>query len=166
MAPAKPVLRAATAADFSAIVRLNVAEVQHTSAMDEARLAELHAMAAYHKVALVDGEVAAFLLALREDAPYRNDNHGWFVARYPRFLYVDRIVVGPNGAGLGLGSQLYRNLFEAARAEAVPMICCEYNIEPPNEPSRRFHDKFGFHEVGSQWLDGGKKRVSLQIAET
>ena len=160
-----PELRAAGVADFAAIVALNAAEVQHTSAMDEARLAELHAMAAYHKVAVVDGEVAAFLLAFREDAPYRNDNHGWFVARYPRFLYVDRIVVGAVGAGLGLGSLLYRDLFDTARADGVPIVCCEYNIEPPNEPSRRFHDKFGFHEVGSQWLDGGKKRVSLQIAE-
>ena len=160
-----PELRAAGAADFATIVALNAAEVQHTSAMDEARLAELHAMAAYHKVAVVEGEVAAFLLAFREDAPYRNDNHGWFVARYPRFLYVDRIVVGAAGAGLGLGSLLYRDLFDTARADGVPIVCCEYNIEPPNEPSRRFHDKFGFHEVGSQWLDGGKKRVSLQIAE-
>jgi hypothetical protein len=137
---AAPTLRPATLADFATIVALNEGEVQHTSVMDEARLGELHAMAAYHRIAVVDGEVAAFLLALREDAPYRNDNHGWFAARYPRFLYVDRIVVGPQGAGLGLGSQL-------------------------NEPSRRFHDKFGFREVGSQWLDGGKKRVSLQIAE-
>ena len=74
-------------------------------------------------------------------------------------------MVGVAGAGLGLGSLLYRDLFEQARADAVPIVCCEYNIQPPNEASRRFHDKFGFREVGSQWLDGGKKRVSLQISE-
>lgn len=45
-------------------------------------------------------------------------------------------------------------------------IVCEYNIVPPNEPSRIFHDKFGFHEVGSQWLGKGSKQVSLQVAET
>lgn len=160
-----PLIRNAEVADFGAIVVLNAAEVQHTSAMDAARLAELHAMAAYHRVAVVEGEVAAFLLALREDAPYRNDNHGWFKSRYPRFIYVDRIVVGPRGAGLGLGSLLYRDLFDQARTHGVPIVCCEYNIEPPNEPSRRFHERFGFHEVGSQWLDGGKKLVTLQIAE-
>jgi predicted GNAT superfamily acetyltransferase len=162
---AGPQLRTAQVEDFPAILALNAGEVQQTSAMDEARLAQLHAMAAYHKVAVVAGEVAAFLLALRENAPYRNDNHGWFAARYPRFLYVDRIVVGPAGAGLGLGSLLYRDLFDTAHSDDVPIVCCEYNIEPPNEASRRFHDKFGFREVGSQWLDGGKKRVSLQIAE-
>jgi predicted GNAT superfamily acetyltransferase len=162
---AAPELRAAQDGDFAAIVALNAGEVQQTSAMDVARLAELHALAAYHKVVVVEGVVAAFLLALREDAPYRNDNHGWFAARYPRFLYVDRIVVGPAGAGLGLGSLLYRDLFDTARSDGVATVCCEYNIEPPNEASRRFHDKFGFREVGSQWLDGGKKRVSLQIAE-
>jgi predicted GNAT superfamily acetyltransferase len=43
-------------------------------------------------------------------------------------------------------------------------VTCEYNIEPPNEASRRFHDKFGFREIGTQWLDDGTKRVSLQAA--
>lgn len=152
-------------ADFATILALNDGEVQHTSTMDQARLAALHAMAAYHKVAIVKGQVAAFLLAFRDNAPYRNDNHGWFKVRYPNFFYVDRIVVGSAGAGLGLGSLLYRDLFDRAQTDGVPIVCCEYNIQPPNEPSRRFHDKFGFHEVGSQWLDGGKKKVSLQIAE-
>ncbi len=157
-------IRYAAPADFDAIVALNEAAVQHTSAMDVQRLRNLHALSAYHKVATVDGQVAAFLLAMRENAPYPNENYAFFAARYAVFLYVDRIVVDPSCAGLKLGTLLYRDLFDYARAQAVPAITCEYNIEPPNEPSRRFHDRFGFSEVGAQWLDGGRKRVSLQAA--
>jgi predicted GNAT superfamily acetyltransferase len=152
--------------DFSRIVELNANAAHHTSVMDIARLAELHALSSYHQVITVNGTVAGFLLAMRESAPYHNDNFAFFAARYEIFLYIDRIVIAPDFAGLKLGSMLYRDLFDYARQNAIPVLACEYNIEPPNEPSRHFHDKFGFTEIGRQWLDGGKKQVSLQVADT
>lgn len=158
-------LRNAEPSDFDAIVRLNAAEVQHTSAMGRARLHELDDLACYHKVACVDGTVAAFLLAMRHDAAYANDNFGWFAARLPAFVYVDRIVVSADFARHRLGSLLYTDLFEFARANGLPHVTCEYNIVPANEPSRRFHDKFGFKELGTQWIANGSKQVSLQAAE-
>lgn len=157
-------LRDALAADFVEVVALNASEVSHTSAMDEARLRQLHGYACYHKVAEADGEVGAFVLAMREGCGYVNANYEWFAARYPSFLYVDRIVVGARHQGLRLGKRLYLDLFEFARSQNIPVVACEYNLVPPNEPSRIFHDKFGFQEVGSQWLDGGAKHVSLQVA--
>lgn len=157
-------LRDARPADFAAVVALNASEVSHTSAMDEARLRQLHGYACYHKVVEIDGVVAAFLLAMREGCGYVNANFEWFAARYPSFLYVDRIVVGASHQGLRLGTLLYRDLFEFARTQGIPLVACEYNLVPPNEPSRIFHDKFGFQEVGSQWLEGGAKQVSLQVA--
>jgi predicted GNAT superfamily acetyltransferase len=158
------IIRNAEPADFATITALNEAAVQHTSAMDVQRLQNLYALSSYHKVVTVDGVVAGFLLAMREKAAYPNDNYGFFAARYETFVYIDRIVIAPDFTGLKLGSMLYRDLFNYARQNAVPAVTCEYNIEPPNEPSRRFHDKFGFKQVGSQWLDGGKKNVSLQMA--
>lgn len=158
-------LRDARPADFPAVVALNAAEVSHTSAMDQARLAQLDGHGCYHKVVEIDGEVGAFLLAMRENCGYANANYEWFAARYRSFLYVDRIVVGARHQGLRLGKRLYQDLFEFARAQAIPVVVCEYNLVPPNEPSRIFHDKFGFKEVGSQWLDGGAKQVSLQVAQ-
>lgn len=157
-------LRDARPADFAAVVALNASEVSHTSAMDEARLRQLHGYACYHKVVEIGGAVAAFLLAMREGCGYINANFEWFAARYPSFLYVDRIVVGTRHQGLRLGKRLYLDLFEYARAQNIPVVTCEYNLVPPNEPSRMFHDKFGFWEVGSQWLDDGAKQVSLQVA--
>jgi uncharacterized protein len=159
-------LRAAHGTDFAAICALNEAAVEFTSPMDEARLSALDALSSYHKVVSIDGVVVAFLLAMASGAPYQNANFEWFAARYPRFLYIDRIVVSPAQRGLSLASLLYEDLFRYAREAGFPLVTCEYNIEPPNEPSRLFHDKFGFTEQGRQWLDGGAKRVSLQVAAT
>jgi uncharacterized protein len=160
------VIRDAEPRDFEAIRNLNLAEVQHTSAMDMSRLVELNALSCYHKVASVDGVVSAFLLAMGNGAAYRNDNFEWFARKYARFIYVDRIVVSSAARGLRLGSRLYDDIFSYARSSAIPLIACEYNIVPPNEPSRLFHDKFGFKEQGTQWLANDAKQVSLQVAET
>lgn len=155
-------LRDAVVADHDAIVALNAAEVRHTSAMDRVRLGELAALAGHHRVATVDGRVAAFLLAMPDHVAYVNDNYAWFAARYARFVYVDRVVVGADWQGRRLGSLLYEDLFAWARTHAVPCVVCEFNLVPPNEPSRAFHARHGFAEVGRQWL--GDKQVSMQFA--
>jgi len=152
--------------DFASIVSLNDAEVQQTSPMDLGRLRLLVAMASYCKVAVVEGQVAAFVIALREGASYENGNYTWFAARFPRFLYVDRIVVSAGFSGHRIGTRLYGDMFELARSHGIGVITCEYNIQPPNPSSRAFHDKFGFREVGTHWVAGGTKLVSLQVAGT
>ena len=158
------ILRAAVPGDFARIVALNDAEVTATSAMDLARLTRLDALAAYHRVIELEGRIAAFLLAMDDGAAYDNDNFRWFAARYPRFLYVDRIVVDAGHAGRGLGSRLYRDLFEHARRAGIGTIVCEYNLEPPNPASAAFHARFGFNEVGTRRIAGDSKRVSMQAA--
>jgi uncharacterized protein len=160
------VIRPAVPTDFASICALNLAEVQHTSAMDMKRLVELDAISCYHKVACAGGVVSAFLLAMRNGSPYKNDNFEWFSKRYALFIYVDRVVVSSASRGLRLGSLLYEDLFSHARSSAIPLVTCEYNIVPPNEPSRLFHDKFGFKEQGTHWVANATKRVSLQVAET
>jgi uncharacterized protein len=152
--------------DFERILELNDAEVRQTSPMDRERLTLLHGLSSYHRVAVVDGVIAGFLLCMREGSVYDSDNYRWFAERYQRFVYVDRIVVAADSGSRGVGSSLYEGLFEFARQQDVGQICCEYNMEPPNPASRAFHDKFGFREVGTQWLAGGTKRVSLQLATT
>lgn len=157
-------IRKAESTDFARVVELNAQAVQHTSVMDLVRLTELDALSNYHRVIVVADKVAGFLLAMRENAAYVNENFNFFAARYESFLYVDRIVIDAQYAGLKLGTLLYQDLFDYARLNDIKVVTCEYNIEPPNKPSRHFHDKFGFTEIGTQWLDDGKKRVSLQVA--
>lgn len=156
------ILRDAQQADFDAILALNAGEVDKTSPMDAERLAHLHDIAGHRRVAVVDGAVAGFVLAMRSGAAYHNDNFRWFSARYPRFLYVDRIVVSSVFSGRGIGSALYDDLLDAARRNADAHVVCEYNIEPPNPASAKFHRKYGFAEVGMLAHPDTGKRVSMQ----
>ena len=155
-------IRAARREDFAAILALNAESVRFLSPLTPERLDALHRAAAYHKVVEADGEIAAFLLAFREGASYDSPNYLWFAGRYPAFVYVDRIVVAPSHRGGGFGALLYDDIAAFAAKTGAPWLTCEFDIEPPNPGSKRFHERMGFREVGTQWLGGGKKRVSLQ----
>ena len=139
--------------------------LSHVNLGGAARLRELHALAAVHRVAVVDDAPVAFLLALRAGAAYRNENFDWFAGRLSDFVYVDRIVVDATCAGRGIGGALYRELFAWARARGIPQVACEYNLEPANPASAAFHARFGFREIGQQRVAGGTKLVSLQVAD-
>jgi predicted GNAT superfamily acetyltransferase len=157
-------IRHAMPDDMPAILDLNEHFVAVLSPLDPERLARLHGQAAQHLVAEIDGQVRAFLLTLREGADYGSPNYRWFAARYPRFLYVDRIVVADQAHGRGLGRALYRQAHAHARQHDVPVLACEFDVVPPNPASARFHAGLGFVEVGRQELGGGKQ-VSLQTLD-
>ena len=158
-------IRNANEGDFNRILALNQEAVHFTSPMDLARLIHLDTQSAYHRVIELDGEVVAFLLALREGADYPNPNYGWFSERLDSFLYVDRIVIASTQQGKRLGQALYDELFAYARQEDIEQIACEFDVEPPNPVSQKFHARYGFSEMGTQWVAGGSKRVSLQVAQ-
>ncbi len=158
-------LREATAADFPSILDLNAASVHFLSPLDLARLRHLHAQAAYHRVVDDQGVIAAFLLAFREGADYDSPNYCWFGARYPTFLYIDRVVVADAWRGRGLGIQMYLDLFAFARAQNVARVACEFDLQPPNPASAGFHARHGFREVGKQQVGAIGKQVSLQLRE-
>lgn len=149
---------------FPAILDLNARSVELLSPLDAAQLAHLHTHAAYHKVMWVDQQITAFLIAFAPGAPYDSINYQWFEAQMSNFLYVDRIVVAESVRGRGLASLLYRDLFATAAARGHACVVCEYDIDPPNPASAAFHQRFGFVEVGTQRVAGGKKAVSLQRA--
>jgi uncharacterized protein len=154
--------RDATPADFTAILALNAESVEVLSPLTRERLEAQHRSAAYHKVVDAGDEIAAFLLAFREGAPYDSPNYLWFVERYPHFLYIDRIVVAPMHRSRGFGAMLYDDIAAFASRSGAPWLTCEFDIEPPNPGSMRFHERMGFREVGTQAIGAGKKRVSLQ----
>lgn len=155
-------IRDAVAADFVQILALNEASVRFLSALNLDRLSALHRASAYHRVIEANGEVCAFLLALREGAAYDSANYVWFSAHYPRFLYIDRVVVSTSVRGQGLGRALYTDLFAFAARTDIQPVTCEFDVDPPNLPSRRFHQAFGFREVGTQRVGTANKQVSLQ----
>jgi hypothetical protein len=156
-------IRDASAADFERILQLNEESVHFLSPLTLARLETLHAEAAYHRVIDQNGEIAGFLLAFREGTNYDSSNYVWFTERYDQFLYVDRIVVSKDFQGQGIGNKLYDDLFEFSRNSGVARITCEFDIDPPNDASRRFHERFGFSEVGTRSYGEVVKQVSLQM---
>ena len=156
--------RPAATQDFDAVVALNDKSVRFLSPLDRRRLTYLDTQAALHQVLEFEGEVVAFVLAFREGADYDSVNFRWFSDRYSHFLYVDRVVVSSSLQGRGLGRILYEAVFAHARTSGVPVVTCEYDIDPPNPRSERFHARFGFSEVGRQQVAGGTKWVSLQAA--
>jgi predicted GNAT superfamily acetyltransferase len=155
-------LRATQPADFRQILVLNEESERSLSPLDAGRLARLHSLAAYHRVFETGDRVSAFLLAIREGAAYDSPNYGWFAARYPKFLYIDRVVVDSSMRCRGIGRACYEDLFSFARSSGVGLITCEFDIEPPNPASRRFHEHFRFVEVGTQTYGPAEKRVSLR----
>lgn len=101
----------------------------------------------------------AFLLAFEQGASYQGENFRWFRQRYPRFVYVDRVVVRPEARRRGAARALYEELFAAARAAGHTLVTCEVNVEPPNPASDRLHEALGFVEVGRARLATSAKVV-------
>lgn len=139
-----------------AILALNNAHAEELSLLDSARLSQL-VDRAFHARRI--GDLEAFLLAFDQDADYDSPNFLWFRARYPRFVYVDRIAVAASARGRGHARKLYDDLFDAARAAGFGIVVCEVNADPPNPASDAFHAALGFSEVGQAAIHGGSKTV-------
>lgn len=155
-------IRDATSADFQAVLRLNREWEHFLSPVDAGRLAELHSLSARHRVAEQDGYIAAFLLAFADGTSYDSSNYRWFDERYGNFLYVDRVVVAGSAQGRGFGGALYRDLIDFGQETGRTALVCEFDVDPPNPGSQRFHERFGFREVGVREYGDPAKRVSLQ----
>jgi uncharacterized protein len=162
VATAKYLVRDCAEADYASMLRLNLESEHFLSPLSLPQLRALHAKAWYCRVIGEERQVQGFLLVLKEGADYDSVNFRWFAARYSEFLYIDRVVIDAAARGRRLGVKLYEDLFDCARAAGCNRVTCEFDVDPPNEASRRFHERFGFHEVGSQPLASGKKTVSLQ----
>ena len=131
------------------LLALNNAHAQELSWLEPERLEHMVGQAF---LARRIGNLDAYLLA---DSP----NFLWFRTRYPRFVYVDRIVVVASARGRGCARRLYRDLFEHAERTGHERVVCEVNISPPNPASDAFHAALGFAEVGSASVHEGRKTV-------
>lgn len=139
-----------------ALLALNNTHALELSWLEPDRLIDLVSRAF---VATGIGRVDAFLLAFDQDADYDSPNFLWFRSRYPRFVYVDRIVVAPAARGRGHARTLYAELFAHAARAGHDRVVCEVNSVPPNLASDAFHAALGFSEVGAGTIHAGAKTV-------
>ena len=159
-------IRRANEEDYPFILRVNEENVEVLSPMDQEKLQFFADRAELVQVAEIDGERAAFLIGLREgDQEYGSENYKWFSAKYPKFLYVDRIVIDEPFRSKGLGRALYEGVFEHARKDDVHVVTAEIDTIPYNEASLKFHEEMGFKEVGEQFVRDNTIKVSLQARE-
>jgi uncharacterized protein len=150
-------IRAITSDDLPALLALNNAHAVEVNALTADGLATLVGVATYARV--LDGG-HGFLLALDERTPVQGPNHAWFLARYPTFFYIDRVVIAPAARGRGHARRLYDDL--AAVAADKP-LCCEVNLAPPNPGSLAFHDSLGFVPCGEADDPRNGKRVRYLV---
>lgn len=156
-------LRPVHPADLGRIVELNNAAHPAVPNLDVAELERLLGFPGLALVADRDGVVAGFLVAMDPGSDYESENYRYFARRGPS-LYIDRIVVDGATRGAGVGRQLYRAVFDRARADGRPEVTCEVNLQPPNPESLAFHSRMGFSRVGEQDTKGGRYTVALLAA--
>ena len=152
--------RPASVADLGAVVELNNLHVPAVSPMDDESAGWFLANA----VLTVVGSVDALLITLGPGSTYWSANYAWFGGQFDEFWYVDRIVVAASCEGQGVGRLLYAEAVAQARARGLGRVCAEVNLKPRNDRSLRFHERFGFVEVG-QRTDAEGKLLSMLAYE-
>jgi predicted GNAT superfamily acetyltransferase len=140
----------------STLLALNNAHAQELSWLEPERLVHLVGQAFFARRI---GDLNAFLWAFDQDAHYDSPNFLWFCSHYPRFVYVDRIVVAASARGRGCARRLYHDLFEHALRAGHERVVCEVNSSPPNPVSDAFHAALGFVEVGTASVHDGSRTV-------
>ena len=158
-------IRDACREDLEHLLELNQSNLPHVGSITKNDIKHLRNQAIYFRVAEFNGQTAGFLIAFEPEAEYGSLNFLWFKKHYNAFVYIDRIVIAPAARRQGIAFSLYQDLEQFAAQSGIPIMACEYNLQPKNEISRQFHQKYGFKEVGTQKTENGKKTVSLQIKQ-
>jgi uncharacterized protein len=98
-----------------------------------------------------------------EVSNYDSINYQRFNQRYDSFVYIDRVVVGAEARGCGIGSALDKRLDQWAQQHNKEYLTAEVDIIPPNPGSLNFHNRQGFKQIGEQEYGNPEKKVSLMI---
>lgn len=146
--------------DAEAVVALNNSAVPNVNALTLPELERIVALAAYYRVAVDAEGVAGFVICLPSGTSYWSENYRWFAARYPSFLYLDRVVVAERVRGQGIGARLYEDM-HAFAAGRWPRVTLEVNLRPANPGSVRFHERLGYARVGEREYDAGAHAVAM-----
>ena len=153
-------------ADYQYVLDLNETNVEVLSPMDREKLEFFVRVAESFDVVHVEGKPVGFIIVLREGiTEYKSENYIWFSNNYPKFLYIDRIVIDECARGMGMGRDLYEHVFDHAQETGIDVVTAEIDTIPYNESSLKFHQEMGFREVGTQVIRGGAIQVSMQVRE-
>lgn len=153
-------VRRAKEEDITAVLELNQINVPMVSSIDRTWLLKYLSETKLFGIAEIGKIFAGYIIGMSPDADYKSENFLWFRQKYQDFLYVDRLAVGLEFQGRGVGKELYKYA-ESLVDDRPGLITCEVNIRPANDRSYQFHQGLGFIEVGQQETKGGEIRVAM-----
>ena len=148
--------------DLEFVLNLNQRNIPAVSVSTFEIMSYLLKVSEYFKIITIGENPIGFLIALMPGKDYHSENYRWFSMKYHSFMYIDRVVISEKYQGRGYGNLFYNDLHHFSKG-SVSKLACEVNIRPMNQKSIKFHEKFGFYEVGTQETENCKKKVSLLI---
>jgi predicted GNAT superfamily acetyltransferase len=149
-------IRDAREVDAAVLARLLVLNNAHATELSHLSPERFQRLLSTAWLALAAEDGSALLLAFDHAADYDSPNFLWFREHWPRFAYVDRVVVASHARGRGRARALYGRALSHTAVNGLERLCCEVNLDPPNLASDAFHATLGFAEVGRARLLSGK----------
>lgn len=146
--------------DLKEVLILNEAVVPAVNSIPLEKMRWFAATASYFRVAILDDRLGAFLIGMRPGIDYESENYRWFCEHYDDFGYIDRVAVANHARRHGLGTAMYDD-FRLSLPISVGNMTCEIYTDPPASTSMRFHERYGFTQVGAQKNNNGSKEVAL-----
>lgn len=155
-------ISALSESDIDAMWAINEQGLPGTGKVSKVEIGQLLEFSSLSVGAYDQDELVGFVICLPPKTAYGSLNYAWFNEHYESFVYVDRIAVSEENRNKGVGSALYHHVVLYSKQHGVP-IAAEVNREPPNPGSMRFHNRFGFEEVGV--LHHAEKSVTMFLRQ-
>jgi predicted GNAT superfamily acetyltransferase len=135
--------------DFEWVLTLNNDNIPAVSGLSVEDLRHLIKIADRILIAEEDGLSLGVLILMREGhlKSYQSKNYAWLTEKFDRHLYIDRIMIGSEARGRGIGKRLYHDAAILANSLKLPLTA-EVNVVPDNPASHAFHQRVGFEAVG------------------
>jgi len=150
--------------DLDRALQINQANTPAVGELDRDRLAFLLTDSAIASAAVVDGDLAGFVMVLAPGSSYGSVNYRWFQNHYPTAWYLDRVVIDRAQRRRGIATRLYRCILDDLARRHVSALGLEVNTVPPNPDSMLFHERMGFRTVGTQSTPYGAQ-VALMLRD-
>ena len=155
-------ISALSESDIDAMWAINEQGLPGTGKVSKVEIGQLLEFSSLSVGAYDRDELVGFVICLPPKTAYGSLNYAWFNEHYQSFVYVDRIAVSEENRNKGVGSALYNHVVLYSKQHGVP-VAAEVNREPPNPGSMRFHNRFGFEEVGI--LHHAEKSVTMFLKQ-
>ena len=118
---------------------------------DSKQLKKLIDMSLYVLIVQSRNKLKGFCVVFKENSDYPSENYQYFNKKHNKFLYIDRIGISDDLRQRGIGTEMYKYIFELNKRN-VP-VCAEVNSIPLNKASINFHLRLGFKDIHKKRLN-------------